>query len=266
MLATARGYIDSSVWMSIFPGLAIMLVVLGFNFLGDGLRDILDPRIGGSVANVERSTTSDGEHDRSIDVDLLVRDALSSTAPGARRSAATWPSRTAGSPRVGDLDDAQAERGSTPDGRVVCPGFVDPHSHSDFTLLTNPTAQSDDPAGRDDRGRRQLRLDVRARPEASRPFVEARMRTFAYDGPIEWATFGEHLSFLSARATRRTSRGSSATTRCATRPASSRPSRPRRSCGAMERPVAEAMDAGALGLSTGLEFNPAVGAPRSSCG
>ena len=37
--------------MSIFPGLAIMLVVLGFNFLGDGLRDILDPRIGGNVAD-----------------------------------------------------------------------------------------------------------------------------------------------------------------------------------------------------------------------
>ena len=35
------------------PGSAIMLVVLGFNFLGDGLRDILDPRIGGNVANLE---------------------------------------------------------------------------------------------------------------------------------------------------------------------------------------------------------------------
>ena len=44
MLSTARSYIDQSVWMSIFPGAAIMLVVLGFNFLGDGLRDRLDPR------------------------------------------------------------------------------------------------------------------------------------------------------------------------------------------------------------------------------
>jgi len=33
--------------MSVFPGLAIMFAVLGFNFLGDGLRDILDPRLGG---------------------------------------------------------------------------------------------------------------------------------------------------------------------------------------------------------------------------
>jgi peptide/nickel transport system permease protein len=31
--------------MGIFPGLAIMLTVMGFNFLGDGLRDALDPRL-----------------------------------------------------------------------------------------------------------------------------------------------------------------------------------------------------------------------------
>jgi peptide/nickel transport system permease protein len=52
MLSTARSYIDQSVWMSIFPGVAIMLVVMGFNFLGDGLRDVLDPRVGGGVGDV----------------------------------------------------------------------------------------------------------------------------------------------------------------------------------------------------------------------
>ena len=51
MLSNARNFIDSSVWMSLFPGFAIMIVVLGFNFLGDGLRDVLDPRIGGSVSD-----------------------------------------------------------------------------------------------------------------------------------------------------------------------------------------------------------------------
>jgi peptide/nickel transport system permease protein len=51
MLATSRMYVDSNIWYAIFPGLAIMLLVLGFNFLGDGLRDILDPRIGGNVAD-----------------------------------------------------------------------------------------------------------------------------------------------------------------------------------------------------------------------
>jgi peptide/nickel transport system permease protein len=38
--------------MSIFPGAAIMVVVLGFNFLGDGLRDVLDPRLGPTVVDV----------------------------------------------------------------------------------------------------------------------------------------------------------------------------------------------------------------------
>jgi peptide/nickel transport system permease protein len=52
MLSTARSYIDQSVWMSIFPGVAIMIVVMGFNFLGDGLRDVLDPRVGGGVGDV----------------------------------------------------------------------------------------------------------------------------------------------------------------------------------------------------------------------
>ena len=52
MLSTARSYIDQSVWMSIFPGAAIMVVVMGFNFLGDGLRDVLDPRVGGGVGDV----------------------------------------------------------------------------------------------------------------------------------------------------------------------------------------------------------------------
>jgi peptide/nickel transport system permease protein len=45
MLNIARTYMELNPWMAIFPGLAIMIVVLGFNFLGDGLRDVLDPRL-----------------------------------------------------------------------------------------------------------------------------------------------------------------------------------------------------------------------------
>lgn len=47
MLNLARTYMELSPWMAIFPGLAIMIIVLGFNFLGDGLRDVLDPRLRG---------------------------------------------------------------------------------------------------------------------------------------------------------------------------------------------------------------------------
>ncbi|WP_437613975.1 ABC transporter permease [Erwinia sp. V71] len=44
MLNTAKGYLEQAPWMSIFPGIAIFLTVQGFNLLGDGLRDALDPR------------------------------------------------------------------------------------------------------------------------------------------------------------------------------------------------------------------------------
>jgi peptide/nickel transport system permease protein len=45
MIADGREYITSAPWTSTFPGLAILLTVLGFNFLGDGLREALDPRL-----------------------------------------------------------------------------------------------------------------------------------------------------------------------------------------------------------------------------
>ncbi|NYT86872.1 ABC transporter permease [Pollutimonas harenae] len=44
MLNTAKNFMSQAPWMSIFPGSAIFLVVFGFNLLGDGLRDALDPR------------------------------------------------------------------------------------------------------------------------------------------------------------------------------------------------------------------------------
>jgi len=40
-----RVYIFQAWWYVFFPGLAIVLFVLGFNLLGDGLRDVLDPKL-----------------------------------------------------------------------------------------------------------------------------------------------------------------------------------------------------------------------------
>jgi peptide/nickel transport system permease protein len=45
MLNASRSYMERAPWLAIAPGLAIMVVVLGFNFLGDGLRDVLDPQL-----------------------------------------------------------------------------------------------------------------------------------------------------------------------------------------------------------------------------
>ncbi|KEP25789.1 ABC transporter permease [Bacillus zhangzhouensis] len=45
MLADARPYLVQAPWTLFFPGIAIMLTVLGFNLMGDGLRDTLDPKM-----------------------------------------------------------------------------------------------------------------------------------------------------------------------------------------------------------------------------
>ena len=45
MLNTAQGYVQRAWWMSVFPGIAISLAVLGFNLFGDGLNDATDPRL-----------------------------------------------------------------------------------------------------------------------------------------------------------------------------------------------------------------------------
>jgi peptide/nickel transport system permease protein len=46
MLSASQGFLTQAPWLSIIPGLAIVLATLSFNLLGDGLRDILDPRKG----------------------------------------------------------------------------------------------------------------------------------------------------------------------------------------------------------------------------
>jgi peptide/nickel transport system permease protein len=44
MVSEGRKYIRDAWWYSTFPGVAILLTVVGFNLLGDGLRDVFDPR------------------------------------------------------------------------------------------------------------------------------------------------------------------------------------------------------------------------------
>ena len=46
MLSASRTFLHLAPWGAVFPGLALSATVLGFNFLGDGLRDALDPRLG----------------------------------------------------------------------------------------------------------------------------------------------------------------------------------------------------------------------------
>jgi peptide/nickel transport system permease protein len=45
MINQGRAFLRTAWWVAVFPGLAIMLTVMGFNLFGDGLRDALDPRL-----------------------------------------------------------------------------------------------------------------------------------------------------------------------------------------------------------------------------
>ncbi len=55
MLKAGRRFMQLAPWTTVAPGVAIMALVLGFNLLGDGLRDMLDPRLRGVVGGVQRN-------------------------------------------------------------------------------------------------------------------------------------------------------------------------------------------------------------------
>jgi peptide/nickel transport system permease protein len=56
MIASGRKWLIEAPWISTFSGIAIMITVMGFNFFGDALRDILDPRLRGTEGDTARRT------------------------------------------------------------------------------------------------------------------------------------------------------------------------------------------------------------------
>jgi ABC-type dipeptide/oligopeptide/nickel transport system permease subunit len=53
MLAKARNFVTLAPWLTIFPAIALILLIVGFNLLGDALRDVLDPRSEKKGASIE---------------------------------------------------------------------------------------------------------------------------------------------------------------------------------------------------------------------
>src|SRR5262249_5282025 len=213
----------------------------------------------------DRHRPRDGRNQgrRRLMLDLLVRDGLVVDGSGAapfRGDVGIEHGRTAS---VGPTVDGAARRTIAADGRVVCPGFVDPHSHSDFTILANPAAHSTIRQGVTTEVVGNCGWTYAPVSKVSRPFVEARMRTFAYEGPAEWSTFGEHLEFL-ARVGHSQNLAwfvGHNTVRYAAGVFG--PDATEDQLSLMESYIGEAMDAGALGLSTGLEFKPGRAAPTT---
>ena len=159
---------------------------------------------------------------------------------------------------VGRLgEEATAERVIDAAGKIVCPGFVDPHSHSDFSLLANPTAESTIRQGVTTEVVGNCGWSYAPVTDHSREYMSSRLLVFGYDGPvIPWSTFGEHLDFLADVGHTPNLAwfvGHNAI-RLAAGVSGSNPSETE--LRVMEGFVREAMQEGALGMSTGLEFNP----------
>lgn len=154
---------------------------------------------------------------------------------------------------VGRLPGATAARVIDAAGKIVCPGFVDCHSHSDSTILLNPTAQSTIRQGITTEvvgncGNSPAPLSELAEPDDPLGVGE--------QGPPRWTTFRQFLDvvdetgitpnmvWLVGHNTLRRAAGVLGTGVTAEQ------------IGVMQDLLREALDAGAVGLSTGLEFDP----------
>ena len=140
---------------------------------------------------------------------------------------------------------------------MVCPGFVDPHSHSDFSLLANPTAESTIRQGVTTEVVGNCGWSYAPISDHSREYMSGRLHTFGFDGPvIPWTTFGEHLDFLAdvGHSPNLAWFVGHNSIRLAAGVSGSHPTELQSAL--MDRFMREAMEAGALGMSTGLEFNP----------
>lgn len=153
---------------------------------------------------------------------------------------------------VGNLCNAQANRVIDATGRLVCPGFIDAHSHTDKTILANPTAQSSIRQG--------ITTEIVGHcGESFAPVTELSIKHSLLNTSemaLSSYNFGEFLDYLS---TIGTSNNLSwfvghSTIREIAGVSGSKVTTEQLSI--MSKLVNEAMEAGALGISTGLEFEP----------
>ena len=158
---------------------------------------------------------------------------------------------------VGRLpQDAEAARVIDARGKIVCPGFIDSHSHSDNTILLNPEAQST--------VRQSVTTEIVGNCGHSPAPLTALNRESARRGPLgvdgggteTWASFADYLGVIERMGTSENLAWfvGHNTLRAAVGIAGEKVDE--NQMREMERLLQESMDTGAMGLSTGLEFEP----------
>ena len=182
----------------------------------------------------------------------------SPTAPAARRTSATSRSRAARSPTsAGSVRLRPRTASSTRPARSSAPA-----SSTRTATATSRSSRTRPPRARSARASRPRSSATAAgatrpsRPRPSRRSAAACTRSGSTSRRSPGRPSASTSSSSRTSATRRTSPGSSATTRSGSPRASPARRRPPSSMAAMEGFVHEAMQSGALGMSTGLEFNP----------
>jgi N-acyl-D-amino-acid deacylase len=174
-------------------------------------------------------------------------------APAFRADVAVRGERIAA---VGDLADAQASVTVRADGRMLAPGFVDMHSHSDRTLVINPRAEAAVRQGVTLEVIGNCGMSVAPLTEAMLPDESRAWRRWVEYTPA-WRSMGEYLRTLreGGLGINVAALVGHGTVRRAVMGNAMRPPSPDE-LAAMRRHVADAMAEGAVGMATGLIYPP----------
>jgi N-acyl-D-amino-acid deacylase len=187
-------------------------------------------------------------------LDILIRGGLVVDGTGSEPFAADVAVEDGVITDVGSLPGAQARRVIDATGLIVCPGLIDPHSHSDWSILGNPTAQSTIRQGVTTEVVGNCGVTYAPLGPASAATAASALAALGYEGPVDWRGF---TGLLERVAEIRTSQnlawfvGHSAL-RDAAGTGSGAASQDQLKT--MAGLLTEALDAGALGMSSGLEY------------
>ncbi|RLG49496.1 MAG: D-aminoacylase [Thermoproteota archaeon] len=188
--------------------------------------------------------------------DIVIKEGLivdGSGRPGFKADLAVKGGRIA---KIDEVIDVEADRIINAEGLAVCPGFIDIHTHSDFVLLVNPKAES--------KVRQGVTTEVvgncggSAAPARGAALERAKriMSGYGIDG-VEWTSFSDYLNLLERKgiAINVVALVGHGTVRQCALGMENRPPT-ERELQEMKSLVAEAMEAGAFGMSSGLVYPP----------